>query len=181
MATIQLVFDGSDASPRIAWVDLPLGEAIKLFELKPDDFVSDSSASLKNRNQERHPRIFPHRHSVIEIGREEGRRDRWKPGFYRSKIEPKEAFRLLIEQAFAAELGPENVLEVAYGPTVDSQGRDALEIKVVIAPEAISEMKVGASLHALVRLQKRLHEMGDDRTPIVRYATKAELAQDATS
>jgi hypothetical protein len=53
---------------------------------------------------------------VVEIERAEGRKSSWKPGFYRSPIEPKEAFRRLIEQPFIAELGKKNVVRAEYEP-----------------------------------------------------------------
>jgi hypothetical protein len=78
-----------------------------------------------------------------------------------------------------AELGAENVVRAEYEPTTDSQGRDALKVTVVIAPGATKRLKGQSALSALVGVQKRLREMGEDRTPIIEYATEAELAQDA--
>ena len=77
-----------------------------------------------------------------------------------------------------AELGAENVVRVEFEPATDSQGQDALKITVVIAPGSTEKLAKGASLSALVRLQERLSKMRDDRTPIIEYATEAELAQD---
>jgi len=77
-----------------------------------------------------------------------------------------------------AALGDENVVRVEFEPTTDSQGQDALKIIVVIAPGTTEKLAEGASLTALVRLQERLSAMRDDRTPIIEYATEAELVQD---
>jgi hypothetical protein len=116
---------------------------------------------------------------VVEVERNEGRRANWRPGFYASRVKPKEAFRRLIQQALVSELGADNVVRVDWEPTTDSQGRDAVRILVVIQPGAIKKFRTGAVADALVKLHERLNEMGDDRTPIVHYATEAELAQDA--
>jgi hypothetical protein len=76
------------------------------------------------------------------------------------------------------ELGSENVVRAEYEPTADSQGRGALKITVVIAPGAIKRLRDGAALDALVKLQERLRGMGERRTPIIQYATEAELQED---
>jgi hypothetical protein len=119
------------------------------------------------------------KHIVVEVERNEGRQAKWKPGFYMSRIKPEEAFGRLIRQALAVELGKENVVRLNWEPTTDSRGQEALKVTVVIAPEATEKLKSGAVLDALVGLQKRLHEMGEDRIPIVDYVTEAELRQDA--
>jgi len=79
----------------------------------------------------------------------------------------------------AAELGEDNIVRLDWEPTTDSQGREALKITVVIPPGATRKLRDGAVLDASVRLRERLREMGENRTPIVEYATEAELAQDA--
>jgi len=114
----------------------------------------------------------------VEVEREEGQKTKWKPGFYKSRLTPKEVFRRLIQQPLVAELGNHNVVRAEFEPTTDSQGRGALKITVVIAPGAIQRLANGAVVDALVRLQERLREMRVDRTPIVEYATEAELVQD---
>lgn len=118
-----------------------------------------------------------YKHIVVEVGSSEGRQAQWKPGFYRSSIKPDNAYGLLIKQALAVELGDDNVVRVEHEPTTDSQGQDALRITVVISPDATKKIRGGATLDALVRLQKRLHEMRERRTPIVQYATEAELKE----
>jgi hypothetical protein len=78
-----------------------------------------------------------------------------------------------------AELGKDNVVRVNSVTTTDSQSREAIKVTVVISPSAIQKLKEGAALNALVSLQQRLHEMREPRSPIVVYATEAELKQDA--
>jgi len=156
-----------------------LSEAVALFELRPDDFVSDLDTTPRFGPAGRDLTYAGFKHIVVEIERNEGRKAKWKPGFYKSRIKPKDAFGKLMQQALAAELGRDNVVRVDYEPTTDSQGRAALKITVVIAPGTIQKLKDGAVLDALVKLHERLREMGDDRTPIVQWATEVELAQDA--
>jgi hypothetical protein len=74
-----------------------------------------------------------------------------------------------------------NYVRVEFAPSIDSQGRGAIHITVVISPDAIQNLPSGATLDALVRIRERLHEMHVDSTPIVSYATEAELAEDVSS
>jgi hypothetical protein len=120
------------------------------------------------------------KHIVVELEDSETRQSSWKPGFYKSRIKPKDAFGRFIQQALASKLGKDNVVRLDWEPTTDSQGREALKITVVIAPGAAQRLKGDAVLDALVKLRERLGEMGEERTPIVQYATEEELAQDAS-
>lgn len=114
----------------------------------------------------------------MEVDRREARKAKWKAGFYRVRSAPSEAFDLLIKHALGRTLGRENVVRVERQRAIDSWGREALKITVVIAPDAVPRLAENA-LDALVSLQKRLREMREDRTPIIEYATEAELAQNA--
>ncbi len=177
MAKIWPAYESGRSINGDPWADLPLSEAIALFELQKDDPVSDLGETPRfdvNRDFE----YAGFRHIFVEIESKEARKAGWKPGFFRSKISPKEAFGRLIQHALISELGPENVVRVEHELTTDSQGQDAIKVTVVIVPNATQRFANGAVLDALVRLRERLHEMRDDRIPIVDYATETELAQD---
>jgi len=180
MAKIWPVYDGERPTIGSPWASLPLSEAVDLFELRPADFVSDLDTTPRFGATGRDLTYAGFKHIIVEIGDNEARKAKWNPGFYKSRIKPDDAFGRLIQQAFVAELGKDNVVGLHWEPTVDSQGRDALKIIVVIAPNATEKLKNGAVLDALVKLHERLQEMRDDRLPIVEYATEAELAQDAS-
>lgn len=178
MAKIWLAYEGREPTRGGPFAEVPVSEAVSIFELRPEDFVSDLATTPRFGDVDRDLWYLGHKRVVVEIGRSEGRRAKWKPGFYRSRVKPEDAFGRLIQQALVAELGAENVVRVEYEPTTDSQGQDALKIIVVIAPGATKKLATGASLSALVRLQERLSQMREDRTPIIEYATEAELVQD---
>jgi hypothetical protein len=90
-------------------------------------------------------------------------------------------FGRLIRQTLTSELGEKNVVRIDYGPSTDSEGQAALHITVVIAPGAAERLKNGIALDALVRLRERFREIGEERTPLVHYATEAELQQDGVA
>lgn len=175
MAKIWPVYEGRTPTMGEPWADIPLAEAVDLFELRPKDFLSDMETIPRFGPQDRDLTFAGYKHIVVELDRDEASRSKWTPGFYKSRIKPQEAFNRLIRQALETELGGENVVRLRLEPAADSQGRRALRITVVIPPEATKKLRKGAALDALVTLRQRLADMRDDRTPMVEYATEAEL------
>ena len=178
MAKIWPVYEGIEPTRGGPWANLPVSEAVTLFELQPKDFASDLATTPRFGDVDRDLWYLGYKHIVVEVEPSEARPAKWKPGFYLSSVKPEDAFGRLIQQSLVAELGAKNVVRVEYEPTTDSQGQGALKITVVITPGATKKLLKGATLDALVRLQGRLSEMKEERTPIIQYATEAELAQD---
>ena len=181
MAKIWPVYEGNRPTVGEPWARLPVSEAIAIFELRPNDFLSGLDSTPRFGAAGTDLTYAGYKHVVVEVESDEAQATNWRPGFYRSRIKPKEAFGRLIRQALVTELGESNVVSVDWRPTIDSQNREALNIAVVIAPNAISKLKDKTVLDALIRLQERLREMGEERTPIVEYATEAELERSASS
>jgi hypothetical protein len=179
MAKVWPVYGGKEPTRGGPWVELALSDAIELFDLKQSDFVSDLRSTPRFGSTNLDLTFAGYKHIVVEIDDNEARSAGWKAGFYKSRIKPKEGFRRLIQQPFVSVLGADNVERVEYQAAIDSQGRPALRIMVVIAPGAIQRFPRGAVIDASVRLHERLSEMRDERTPIIEYATEAELLQDA--
>jgi hypothetical protein len=75
-----------------------------------------------------------------------------------------------------ANFGRENVVRVESEPTVDSQGEEALNLLIVMAPSVASSIDGEAVLNTLVQIVDRLQQAGDERFPIIEYATEEELA-----
>jgi hypothetical protein len=157
-------------------VDIPVSDAVEAFDLKATDFVSELSESPRFGDVTRDGWYGGYKYIVVEIPPNEARRIKWRPGFYLSKLKPTEAPDRLIQQALVSVLGLNNVVRIEKRPATDSLGREALRITVVLRPGATKRLENGAPLDALVSLQRRLADMGDHRTPLVEYATEAELA-----
>lgn len=183
MAEIWPVYEGREPTIGDPWARLPLAEAIALCELRPRDFLSDLTARPRPRfgDVDRDLWYAGFKHIVVVVEVDEGEKAGWKPGFYKSRLAPKETFRRLIQQTLVSALGEENVVRVELAPDIDSQGRGAIHITAIITPDAIQRLPSGATVDALVRVRGRLHEMRVDSTPIVSYATEAELAEDVDS
>src|SRR6266568_8146412 len=78
-------------------------------------------------------------------------------------------------QVATANLPSQSVTSVFSAPTVDSQGNEALHITIVLAPEAVPSLSGDAVLNNLVQIKKQVHSAGEDRFPIIEYATEDEL------
>jgi hypothetical protein len=81
----------------------------------------------------------------------------------------------ITEEIARAKLTPKVVKQVLAEPTTDSEGHEALRVTIVIEPGAASELNGDLILDTLVQVQDRLNEAGEDRFPIVEYATQDEL------
>ena len=180
MANIWPVYEGREPTRGGPWASLPVSEAITLFELRPEDFISEPRGAPpfgpRFGDASRDLAYAGFKHIVVEIEPAEGRKV-WKAGFYKSPVGPREAFRRLLQQALVSGLGRDNVVRLEFEPAADSLGHEAIEITVVIPPDAIRKLKGRRVVDGLVKLRERLHEMRDERTPIVRYATEADLEQ----
>ena len=76
-----------------------------------------------------------------------------------------------------ATLGAANVVTVSSQPMVDWMGDDALEIFVILAPNAQPSISGDAVNQTLSKIHHRLQEAGEDRFPFMRYATENELKE----
>jgi hypothetical protein len=71
---------------------------------------------------------------------------------------------------------PTAVERVFTEHTTDMQGNDALRIVVVVKPRAVRKITGDQALDFLVGLRRKFDEEGEERFPIVEYATEQELA-----
>jgi hypothetical protein len=117
----------------------------------------------------------------VVVEEDEGQGTEWKPGFYKSRLTPKEVFRRLVEEPVVAALGRDNVVRVEVAPSIDALGRDAMLATVVIPPDALPRLDGEALVKADMQLQDRLREMHVAGAAIVDFATEAELAEDVGS
>jgi hypothetical protein len=175
MANIWRVYEGREPTVGEPWVRLSLDVVVAAFDLSPADFISDLEHTPRFGDEKRDLRHLGFRHVVVEVEDGEAQQTNLIPGFYEARVRPGDAPGRLLRQALAAELGAENIVRVELYPTTDFEGREALRVAVVISPRATPRLKARV-LDALVAVRERLRDMGDDRTPIVEYATEAELA-----
>lgn len=179
MAKIWPVRDGRFPTHGAPWAEMPLSEAIDRMEISAEGFVGEPDRPPRFGDTGRDLTWTGFKHVVVEIDLDEANNENWKPGFYRSPVSPKEAFRRLIEYATEPVFKPDQLVRVDYRTTLDSQDSQAIEILIVLTPSAIDDLAEGDVLDSLNGIRKRLREMGEDRTPIIDFATEAELATNA--
>jgi hypothetical protein len=93
----------------------------------------------------------------------------------------KKRIRQIAQEVAIENLTSANVSSVDSVPTTDSQGEEALRITIIIKPGAETKIKGDATLNTLVKIQDRLREEGEERTPIVEYATRKEHSESGNS
>jgi hypothetical protein len=87
-----------------------------------------------------------------------------------------ERVKQLATETAAASFGKRNVSQVFVEPTVDSTGQEALRITLVFPGKSIPKNVNGeAVVKNLVRIHNVLEDNGDNRLPILHYATEDEL------
>ncbi len=81
----------------------------------------------------------------------------------------------IVTQAVEANTAPKSVRRVMAEPGTTSEGDEALRITIVLTPEAVAQLAAGHPLDILVQIWDRLRDAGDQRFPILEYATEEEL------
>ena len=76
----------------------------------------------------------------------------------------------IAKQVATATLGSQNVKSVHSSQTLDSMGRDALQVVITFMPGSLSLVTGKTATTLMYELNKKLLEMGEDRFPIVRWA-----------
>jgi hypothetical protein len=81
----------------------------------------------------------------------------------------------IVRDATARNFGPKIVEMIDTQLTIDSEGHDALHIRIALAPGVATKLTGDAALDTLVEIQDRLRDAGDERFPILEYGTEDEL------
>ena len=79
------------------------------------------------------------------------------------------------ERAAKSVLGKKNVVRVFTEPGTDAEGGDALRITIVVTADAVRNLEGDTLLKNLLDLREALWKQGEERTPMVSYATEEEL------
>src|SRR5437763_1308669 len=74
-----------------------------------------------------------------------------------------------------ANTAPQSVRNVLAEPAIDSEGEDGLRITIVVASDAAEKLSGQSALDILVQLLDRLRQAGEERFPLIEYATEDEL------
>ena len=83
----------------------------------------------------------------------------------------------IAERIAKGQLPGADLQRVVTERATDSDGKDAVRITLVLAPASVEALTGDAALDLLVELQSALEMEGEERLPIVEYATEAELQE----
>lgn len=83
----------------------------------------------------------------------------------------------LVEKVAKPALGRENVVRVFTEPGGDAEGMDGLRITIVMTPEAVEKIDGDTLLDNVLNVHEALERHGEERTPMIGYATGDELAE----
>lgn len=86
----------------------------------------------------------------------------------------------LMKQIAAGVFPASELLEVHSEPALDAAGQDALRITLVLTDEAAKALTGKQIASLLTDLHDRLQTVGDDRFPLLHYATPSDLGDDLT-
>jgi hypothetical protein len=81
----------------------------------------------------------------------------------------------IVRQAVEANTAPNSVRRVMAEPAATFAGEDAVMITIVLTPEAVAQLVKGDALDVLSRIWDGFRRAGDERFPMLEYATEAEL------
>lgn len=86
----------------------------------------------------------------------------------------------LMKQIAAGVIPANQLLEVRSEPMLDSEGQDALRITLVLTDEAAKTLTGSQAVLLLTDIHDSLLNVGDERFPLLYYATPSDLGDDVT-
>jgi hypothetical protein len=81
----------------------------------------------------------------------------------------------IIESIVREHFGERGVRDVWVQPFGDYDGEDSLRVTVVLDPAAAEKLDGDMALDLIRALRQRLEDMGEQRFPVVEYATRDEI------
>jgi len=82
---------------------------------------------------------------------------------------------IIVQRVASANLASDSIVSVISSPTVDPVGDPALRIRITVTPESTAAISGDAALRTLHEIHRHLQERGEDRFPIIEYATPGEV------
>jgi hypothetical protein len=80
-----------------------------------------------------------------------------------------------------ANLSSSTISSVHSEPMIGSEGQEMLRIRIILTPGSTDTIKGDAALNTLVEIRNVLQGKGEERFPVVEYATEEELQESGGS
>jgi hypothetical protein len=87
----------------------------------------------------------------------------------------------IVRTVASKKLPPESVDHVASSDSTDSEGHDAVRIVIYLNPNRLQDVDGDAVLDTLLGIQSQLSAAGEDRFPLVEYASIDDIEPDGDS
>ena len=84
--------------------------------------------------------------------------------------------RQIAQSIATVNLSSSVVSSVLSSTKIDSEGDDTVLITIVVAPGSAEKIQGEAAIKTLSGILREFEKQGDDRFPIIKYATEDELA-----
>jgi hypothetical protein len=84
-------------------------------------------------------------------------------------IEDMRRIDAIASEVATANLGSQSIQSVQSSQTLDSRGRDALQIVITLTPGSSLNVTGKSASTTIFELNKKLQEAGEERFPIVRW------------
>lgn len=89
----------------------------------------------------------------------------------------REQLKKIISDVVATHTTPGSVIDVMTEPATAFDGEEAVRITIVLTPNAVTQLEAGPAGDTVIQIMDRLRAAGEERFPILQYATEAELEQ----
>lgn len=81
----------------------------------------------------------------------------------------------IVSNVVAGKTSPSSVRAVSSEPATAFEGDEAVRIMIVLTPDAVAQLAAGLAGDTVVQIMDRLREAGEERFPLLQFATEQEL------
>ncbi len=81
----------------------------------------------------------------------------------------------VVKETASAALANVDVARIISEPTVDSEGREALHVTVVLNESGVDQISGDSVIKVLLEVGRNLRKAGEERPQIIDFATEEEL------
>jgi hypothetical protein len=81
----------------------------------------------------------------------------------------------IVSDVVAAKTSPSSVRAVSSEPATAFEDEEAVRITIVLTPDAVTQLAAGLAGDAVVQIMDRLRDAGEERFPLLQFATEQEL------
>lgn len=81
----------------------------------------------------------------------------------------------IVSDVIATKTSPSGVRAVSSEPATAFEDEEAVRIMIVLTSDAVAQLAAGLAGDTVVQIMDRLREAGEERFPLLQFATEQEL------